>query len=203
VALLKKRYLSKGADHMKARLGGVTLIATLLLIPAAASAHEFTATETAAVTYSGGRQSFGINGGQWGCEKVTGTGSATAGSQQTLVVDLTFTECEVFGDAAKISTPAVLLLMAGPYFDLANNMVVTIPVAKCSILFAGGGTVNKSLKTVEFKNSGKGIVVTDNVSGISYEPSGGICGTGKTVQHNGTSTGIGVLTPEKGTLSWK
>jgi hypothetical protein len=198
----------QGEENMKARLIGLALISALIVIPAtAATAHEFTASETTIVTDTGGNQVFHTNAGTVVCARVTSTGTATAGTNiQTLVATLTFTECEGFGEAAKIS-PVILLLMANGYVDLLENAVVTVPVAKCSILVpgsaVGSGTVNKSLKTVEYKNSGKGIVVTGNVTGITYEPSGGICGTAKTPAHNGTYTGIGFVEPEKGTLTWK
>jgi hypothetical protein len=193
---------------MKARLIGLALIAALLLIPAtAATAHEFTASAATTLKGGGTKQTFHVNAGSVTCEKVTGTGSTAAGTNiQTLTVNLTFTECEAFGDAAKISTPVVLLLMANEYVDLLENAVVTVPVAKCSILVPGSGLgvspVNKTLKTVKFKTSGKGIVVTGNVTGITYEPSGGICGTAKTAAKNGTYEGTGTIEPETGTLSW-
>jgi hypothetical protein len=199
----------KGVHIMRARLTGSILLTALVLIPAtAATAHEFTASATTATKISGGRETFTVNAGTVGCEKSTGTGSATAGTNiQTLVVNLTFTECEAFGDAAKISTPVVLLLMANEYADLLENAVLTVPVAKCSILVTGSavgsGTTNKSLKTIKFTTAAKGIEVTANVKGITYESSGGICGTAKTASHNGVDVGTELIEPESGTLSWK
>jgi hypothetical protein len=194
---------------MKARLVGLTVLAVLLMIPSAsAMAHEFSATATTAIVGSGGKQSFNFNTGSFTCENAALEGSTKAGTGiESLVAYLTFTGCAFFGDSLRVSAPFTLLLMPDGSVALLNNVVLTIPVAKCSLLIFGGpvsavGKPNASLKTVKFNNAGKNIEFVGNISGITYESSGGICGTAKVSAKNGTYTGIDTFEPASGTLKW-
>ena len=187
---------------MKLRLIGLSLVAVFAFsVVASASAHEFIASKTGTLKGTGGAQVFKTSAGNVECASLTASGQVTALKAASQNVSVAYEKCEAFGSKVTISTAEYAFNAAETVGVIGKAIVVTDATGKCSVLVSFGGA-NATLKTVKYKNVGKGITTETNVAAINYTPTGGVCGTAK-LNTNGTYTGSATTEVVGGTLKWE
>ena len=169
-----------------------------------ATAHEFEATASTTVHIKGGVQTFTFTAGKATCrsvKSVPGRNSIKAGKAESILVSQQYTTCEAFGTVATLLRFEAYLLDANRTWDLLQGQpFVSDTASKCSVLITSGLS---TLKGVTYTNSGNNLKVSiQALNEIHYIPSGGVCGTAKHEESNGSYEGEYLIEPESGALSW-
>jgi hypothetical protein len=190
---------------MKARITTLATALGLTLtlaggVASAASAASF-ATEVAPTYFAGTQKAttvIGSNAGKIECKSTSFTGVQLEKTASSLQLDPTFGECTAFGATAKVKSSGVhivstnvtrtfLIFGHSEQNDLAdtNGSQLQISVGSCEITIGE----QKPAGLTEFEEQGSGasrsLLVSHELTGISYTSSGGICGKSGT---NGTLT---------------
>jgi hypothetical protein len=186
------------------RLSGCCFAALLALavsFASAASAEEFK-TE-AEPTYLAGSQTattvLTVSGGTMKCKSTKFTGVLKSKSSPTLMVDPTFGECTAFGVAATTKSSGVHVGMTNVtrtvfgLFHHSEETDVTDTNGPLSVASAAGCELTigeqKPKGKTEFEQQGtkatQDLLMTTELTGITYTSSGGACGKSGT---NGTLT---------------
>jgi hypothetical protein len=164
-----------------------------------ASASEFLASGLGSLSGTGGMQQFSTSAGKVVCEKQTTTGAVTALSSKTLDVTTKYSECEGFGSKVVVSPASYEFNSEESVSVIGPPIVITNATGKCSIKIAPGGA-NSGLESTVYFNTAKHIMVQAEVFGVNYTPSGGICGTSKSLETNGTYSGTSTIELVGGTI---
>jgi hypothetical protein len=187
----------------KLKVIGLAAIAVLAVTAMSASAAQAAPkfTSTSSSTFLKGEQKtanvFTTNGGKVECSgALFETPTAQKGTElASVTVHPTYTGCKAFGLSATIETTGCNYVLAAAgtatiECESGKSIKISIPAGACSITVGAQGP----LSSVSYTNEGSGttasVLVTANVSGITYTSTGGACGTSGT---NGTYTGT-VLT---------
>ena len=184
---------------LRIRLVGMMLIA-VLAFTGVASAHNFVAEKAGAVKrISNTNQTFTTGAGIGVvCTTVAvNNANAVAGKQLTLLADVSYTGCKVLGIFNATVTTAKYLFSADETVNVENTIVISVPVAGCTITVLP----QNNLLKVKYKNNGANVVVEANVHSIRSHGSGGECGTGTT--STGTYTGNTEVGSTGQTVSWE
>jgi hypothetical protein len=139
------------------------------------------------------------------CEHFRGHGIASNGkAMSTKEITLTgqYNQCFA-GGAPAVVTPAELLLNAdGSLTILGRPIVITIPLANCSIKVHNGGA-NTNLRLLLFLNLKEDLLVHVEISKLASLSTGGACGgaAGEELKE-GTYRGLLLAFVDGGTLRW-
>jgi hypothetical protein len=180
-------------------LAALTVLAVSVVTASAAQAAQFTsAVEDTFLTGEQKTQNvFTTNAGEIKCNTVkfeaTTKGTADGGlgfTSPTVKVHPTYSGCTAFGFEMKVDMNSCEFeFSASGTASIVNcpstaPITVTIPIAGCTTTIANQGP----LGAISYSNEGSpsSILVTFNVTGISYTSSGGLCGASGT---NGKYTG--------------
>jgi hypothetical protein len=121
------------------------------------------------------------------CEELTLSGEAAATEEKSQVLTAKYGKCKGFGSTVTISEAEEEFNADGPVSIVNKNVTITDAGAGCSVTIPSGGS-NKALEEAEYTDSSEKVVEKAKISGISYEPSGGACGT-KKLETNGKYEG--------------
>jgi hypothetical protein len=183
----------------KLGLALVAVFAMSAVSVAVAASHEFVASKEGTVKDKQlTSQKFKTNGGVYECEKETSEGKVKAGSQQTSIEKLKYSECTGFGVAATVSE-AELELSAEGSASVLNKITIAVPTYGCKLTIEP--SKNSGLPTVSYTNlAGGKLEVKLYVKHITYKSSGGSCGSSG---ENGEYAGSSEVELPEGTLEWK
>jgi hypothetical protein len=170
----------------------VAVFAISVVGVASASAAQFTASavgnlEGHALSGAEGKQVFTTNAGTVSCIAATTEGEikSTAATEQEVTVN--YGGCTAFGIVNVDISPATYNFHSSGTVDIKKEITITVTggiFGTCTVKVPSGQTVG----TVAFSNSGtNNILVNPSVTGIKYESSGGLCGSGTAT--NGTYVG--------------
>jgi hypothetical protein len=125
---------------------------------------------TVKLTGSGLQQLTLANKSKVDCEKLSGRAHTESSVKLFIGLLVQYSECEAFGDKATVSTGDVLLLSnEAVSIGSSDKLVITVSVAKCSVLILGEGS-NKQLATIKYTNSNKTVIAeASSLGGINYE----------------------------------
>jgi hypothetical protein len=147
-----------------------------------ASAATFTASATGSLTGKAlETQVFTVNGGTVKCSTASTSGEIKSTASVEQHVTVKYTGCNAFGFVNTHITDATYLFTANGEVHLLNTVTITPTGAFCHLTVPP-----QTIKTVSYSNNGGKMIVTPNVTGITYTSSGGLCGTSGA---NGTYTG--------------
>jgi hypothetical protein len=141
--------------------------------------------------------------GKISCAELAISAKPKAEKVTAQVMTVEFKKCTAFGLAATVSTAEIEFSAEGYVGVVNKSIVVTVP-EKCTVTIPSGGSnavlheiayTNKEEKANELK-----VLGIANISGLNYEPSGGICGT-KKLETNGKLTSELEFVQEKGSVS--
>jgi hypothetical protein len=132
-----------------------------------------------------GRQTISATAGSVSCDS-TFIGDASAERQTAVVLAVKYSECEAFGLKATVSSTELEFNTEGTMSIVGKSIVVDV-AGLCTVTIPAGSS-NKDLKSVAFADDGEDIKEEAAAKGMSYEPSGGVCGT-KKLETNGSYAG--------------
>ena len=161
-----------------------------------ASAATFTASATGSLTGKAtATQVFTTNGGQVKCSTAATSGEIKSVASAEQHVTVKYTGCNAFGFVNTHITDATYLFTADGTVHILNTITITPTGAGCT------QTVKpQTVGSVTYTNSGTKLVITPNVTGITYSSTGGICGASGA---NGTYSGSNeVERVGGGSISW-
>lgn len=130
---------------------------------------------------------------------------ATEGEAQRLSVHIRitvqYTGCKAFGLTATVSPALYLFLALIGRVHLRASVTINAGAGQCIVTVPS--SKNQSLSTVKYENSGKNIVLTPEVTNISYEAAGAGCAAPGTFG-DGTYEGksVGGLANGTGSVRW-
>lgn len=152
-------------------LAFVAVIAAALGASATASASLFNASKTGNLSgHSLNTDLFMLKAGSVACKRIEANGTVTETASETLRVTLTLSECAVFGFIMGVAvSPVEYLFMSNGTADLTKVVTSKAPLCKVTMPAQNG------LGTMTYKNSGKGIEIEENVTGIQSEGQGSTC----------------------------
>ena len=167
----------------------------------ASAAPTFTASATGSISGKATEtQEFTINAGTVRCSTATTSGTITSTASTDQHAHVTYSGCTAFAGFVPVhNITATYTFTANGKVHIVGNITITITApfgATCTVTVPGGQEVG----TVTYTNKGSNLVVTPNVTGITYKTSGGFCGAeGK----NGTYKGANeVSRVGGGSVSW-
>jgi hypothetical protein len=187
----------------------VTLSALGVTGVASASAHEFVASKTGALSASvSGNVTFPFAGIEPGlepqCKKAIPTGSVTALKSAALIVKVAYSECSYAAGSFPISPfSAEYEVRAEGKEKLLHNITIESPGPECRWTWVPTGT-EESVVTYTNSTPVKTIKAVRNSKHMKVEIAGSesLCGHGKTVE-NGEWKETSTFGVEAGTLEWK
>ncbi len=178
---------------------GLALVAMLALVAvsaASASASLFDASKVGKLTGKATKnQVFITKAGTVTCKAIKVTASTVeplASETQLAVVE--YEECTVFGFLEAKISPAHYLFMSNGTADL--KAVETIEAPGCTVTVP----IQSGLGTITYKDSGEGIELEPNVTGIESEGTGSTCSYAK--EKAGTYKGQSKVELEGGKIEW-
>ncbi|HEU5105509.1 MAG TPA: hypothetical protein VFU11_06680 [Solirubrobacterales bacterium] len=171
----------------------VAIFAMSALSASAASAAEFHSTSAGSTKISASQTTthvFTSTAGEVTCEKATFTGNQTTATAASIEVTPVYSGCHIIIFGSTIS--ATVAHNECKYKLYSNGTADIICPAGKAITVTGAGckitvTPQTGLKSVSYTNSGTGISIAANLSGIHYHHEGFTCGTGTGT--NGTYKG--------------
>jgi hypothetical protein len=176
----------------------IALLCSAALLAGAASGHEFVASKLgkgkARATTA---QFFEVSAGTIECAKASGVFEVSSLHSETIHMNVGYTECTAFGQAIEVS-PADYELNASGTIAFAKALTISPSVAGCDIVF--GTAANRDREAVSYANNPNKLRLVQELSGLSYTSSGGICGAGG---KEGKLEGTLQLELEGGTIEWR
>jgi hypothetical protein len=189
----------KAHSHFRTLAAACALALTVSAGVASGASAASVITEVAPSYLSGTQKAttvIGVNAGKIECKSTTFTGVQLEKTASSLQLDPTFGECTAFGAAAKAKASGIHIASTNitrTFFffghseqnDLVdtNGSQLQIVVGSCEITIGE----QKPAGLTEFEEQGSGasraLLVSHELSGISYTSTGGICGKSGT---NGT-----------------
>jgi hypothetical protein len=196
---------------MRLRAIGLPFAALLALTAASAAAGAepaFIASKIGTVKLAQkGLQKYTLHGGgDVICEEVAGSTHVGSTKLKSIVLLVTSSKCEAFGQKANVSVEDSLFDASGSIGVLTSDkVVVEVPAAKCSVALTLGGA-NSALGTIKYSNEGNHVLNSSKINGLQYvvsasKASGSPCGSNKEV-NVGEYTGESTFELEGGTLKW-
>jgi hypothetical protein len=150
------------------------------------SAAQFTASTTGSLTGKAlATQVFTINGGTVECSAAASSGTIEKIADTRQHVTVKYSGCSGFGVPTVDISDATYLFTSNGTEHIQNTITIEPTVFQTALCTV---TVKpQSVGTIDFENSGaNNVKVTPTVTGIVYESTGGICGSGGS---NGTYKG--------------
>jgi hypothetical protein len=184
---------------------GLTLVAVLAINVSGAMAHTFLSSSLGTIKdHNLNTHVFKTTAGNVECKTLKSTGTVVALATKTQVDHVSYTGCTAYGTKATISEAEYEFNAEGSV-SVLNTIVVTSSTGGCSVKVTPTG--NSGLKTVKYSNTGKKVIITAEVVGITYSvqgPTGSVCGNGGVTESNGVYKGLAEVELENGgMISWE
>ncbi len=123
-------------------------------------------------------------------------GTVKAGTFSTAQVTVEYENCKAFGVAAKVSL-VQYEINSGGYLSLRNTITVTAPLCTVTIPSAK----NQSLKVLGYATTGKELVITPEIKGITSSGTEAVCTYAE--ESKGEYTGNLLVSLDGGSLQWE
>jgi hypothetical protein len=185
---------------------GLALVAVIVLGlagTAAASAHEFFATETSKVESEAvGSQEFQTAVGTITCSKVKLTETSTmAGKKESQLAKAKYTGCTAYGLFEAKIAPVEYEFLANETAKLRAQVTIEVPLDECQVKLKVQGPLSTVKYKNELRNTHKGIRLEPSLSAITSE---GIGGCEYASENKGVYRGSSfVWETGGGTVEWK
>lgn len=160
------------------KLGGLSVVICVLgaICVANASAAEFTATKTGALTGSNtGNQTWTLNAGLVKCAEASVAGNISSKSFTDLHITVTYGKCTAFNLPIAHVSPGTYSMTANGEHHLIETLTITVTktlfTPECTITISP-----QTNKSVAFQNYGSDLIATSSLTGIVYTSTGGPCG---------------------------
>jgi hypothetical protein len=176
----------------------VALLCSAALLASVASGHEFVASKLGkGKARSTTVQLFDVNGETIECAKASGPFEVTTLHSEAIDVSLSYQECTGFKQPVEMSSGSYEFKASGT-LTFRKALTISLSEAECDFVF--GAAANRDREIVSYANSSNKLRLVQELSGLSYTGSGGICGAGGT---EGKLDGTLELELEGGTIEWR